>query len=85
MPMLIFSFTVGYATYPKDYPHDALVTRQFVLMLISIALGFAVAVVNRNETRFSLAFLGGAAICDVWAVYLLLTRPPQMTQPPNLN
>lgn len=85
VPMLMFSFMVGYETFRKDRLNNSFLCKQFLLMVVSVALGLAVAMVNRNETRFSLPFLVGAAICVVWAVYLLFTRPAKLPQQPNLN
>ncbi len=85
IPMLMFSFMVGYETFRKDYVANSLLSRQFLLMVVSVALGLVVAVVNRNETGLSLPFFVGAIICCVWAVYLLFTRPAKLPQQPNLN
>jgi len=85
IPMLMFSFMVGYETFRKDHIGNSLLCRQFILMVVSVALGLVVAAVNRNETHLSLGFFVGAAICVVWAVFLLFTRPAKLPQQPNLN
>lgn len=85
MPPVLFSFMVGYEVFRKDFVSKSLWTRSFALMVISVVLMMLIGVVNRNVTVYSLPMFVGSVICAVWGVYMLLTRPAKLPEPPSLD
>ncbi len=85
IPMTIASFMIVYEIYRKNFSVHSLWHKQFVSMTLSIGWGALTAIVNRNETIFSIPLFVGSLLCLAFAVHIWKTKPRKLPSEPALD